>query len=108
MYPHERSLVKKLADKPFALIGVNSDTDLEQIQEIIKTKNIPWRSFWCGEEGAAGSIPAEWRVSTWPAIYLIDADGVIRYKNPADIDEALTALLAEMGHEVELGDHAAE
>ena len=25
MIPHERSLVQKLADKPFALIGVNSD-----------------------------------------------------------------------------------
>ena len=25
MYPHERSLVKTLEDKPFALLGVNSD-----------------------------------------------------------------------------------
>ena len=32
MYPHERSLVKKLADKPFALVGVNSDPDLEKLK----------------------------------------------------------------------------
>ena len=25
MYPHERSLVKRLANQPFVLIGVNSD-----------------------------------------------------------------------------------
>ena len=30
MYPHERSLVKTLADKPFALIGVNSDADKDR------------------------------------------------------------------------------
>ena len=45
MYPHERSLVKQLADQPFALVGVNSDQDLEEIREIVKEKNLTWRSF---------------------------------------------------------------
>jgi len=36
MYPHERSLVKKLEGKPFALIGINSDTDRDKIKERIK------------------------------------------------------------------------
>jgi hypothetical protein len=27
MIPHERSLVERLKDKPFALLGVNSDVD---------------------------------------------------------------------------------
>jgi hypothetical protein len=31
MYPHERSLVKRLADEPFAIIGVNSDKDHEGV-----------------------------------------------------------------------------
>ena len=35
MYPHERSLVKKLEGKPFALIGINSDTDRDKIKERI-------------------------------------------------------------------------
>ena len=34
MYPHERSLVKRLEGKPFALIGVNSDTDRKQLKEV--------------------------------------------------------------------------
>ena len=33
MYPHERSLVKKLAEKPFALLGVNSDDGPGRIEE---------------------------------------------------------------------------
>jgi hypothetical protein len=102
MYPHERSLVKQLADKPFALIGVNSDRDLDKIREIVKEKNLNWRSFWNGPQGTSGPISAEWNVTGWPTIYILDKDGVIRYKNArgAAMDRALTTLLAEMGHEV--------
>jgi len=110
MYPHERSLVKKLADMPFAIIGVNSDSDLDEIREIVKEKNISWRSFWNGPEGTSGPISTRWNVSGWPTIYIIDADGIIRYKNargPA-MDKALTELLAEMGHEVDLSNHEDE
>lgn len=104
MFPHERSLVKQLADKPFALIGVNSDADLEKIQETVKEKNITWRSFWNGPDGTRGPISTKWGVTGWPTIYVLDAEGVIRYKNVrgAKMDEAITTLLAEMGHEVEI------
>jgi hypothetical protein len=110
MYPHERSLVKQLSDKPFALIGVNSDGDLEQVRETVREKNLNWRSFWNGPQGTGGPISAEWGVRGWPTIYILDQHGVIRYKNargPA-MDEAVTALLAEMGHEVELQHDDAE
>ena len=104
MYPHERSLVKQLADKPFALIGVNSDRDLEKLREVVKEKNITWRSFWNGPQGTGGPISTEWGVSGWPTIYVLDAEGRIRYKNVrgAEMDKAITTLLSQMGHEVEL------
>ncbi len=107
MYPHERSLVKKLADKPFALIGVNSDADLDEIRQIVKDKNITWRSFWNGPEGTSGPISTRWNVSGWPTIYVMDAEGVIRYKNVRGrkLDEAITELMAEIGHEVDLSNH---
>ena len=104
MFPHERSLVKQLADKPFALIGVNSDGDLEQAQKDNVKKDITWRSFWNGEHGTAGPIATKWGVSSWPTIYVIDAKGVIRYKNVRndELDAAITKLMAEAGHEVEI------
>ncbi len=104
MYPHERSLVKIMADKPFALIGVNSDKDLDKLAETRKEKNITWRSFWNGEQGTRGPISTEWRVKGWPTTYLIDKDGVIRYKNVRgeSLDRALEELMAEMGEEVSL------
>ncbi len=40
MYPHERSLVKRLEDKPFVLIGVNSDSDRAELKEVIVKKKI--------------------------------------------------------------------
>ena len=106
MYPHERSLVEKLADKPFALIGVNSDEDRESIRGIVAEKNITWRSFWNGEEGTRGPISSQWNIRSWPTIYIIDDKGVIRFKNVrgAKLDDAIVSLLTEMGEEVDLTD----
>ena len=112
MYPHERSLVRKLANKPFAIIGVNSDRDLEKARATAVKKSISWRSFWNGEEGTRGPISKKWRIAGWPTTYLIDKDGVIRHKNLRGeaLDKAIEELMAEMGEEVKLVgiDHEAE
>ena len=104
MYPHERSLVKQLADKPFALIGVNSDRDREKLKEVMKEKDITWRSFWNGPKGTSGPISTKWNVRGWPTIYVVDAKGKIRYKNVRGtaMDKAITELLGEQGVKVEL------
>ena len=104
MYPHARTLVKKLADKPFALIGVNSDSDRDKIKAIIEEKNITWRSFWNGPGGTSGPISKRWQVRGWPTLYVLDAEGVIRYKGHRsdEMDEAIMTVLGEMGHEVSI------
>jgi hypothetical protein len=98
MYPHERSLVKRLADKPFALLGVNSDRDRDALKPTLKEENITWRSFWNGPTGTGGPISKEWNVRGWPTLYLIDHKGVIRHKfvgNPGDekLDKYIDALV---------------
>ena len=100
MYPHERSLVKRLKDKPFALIGMNSDGDLDTLREVRVEKELTWRSFWNGPSGTGGPISAAWGVRAWPTIYVIDAEGVIRFKNVRGerMDAAVDQLLEEMGH----------
>ena len=104
MVPHERSLVQQLADKPFALIGVNSDEEIEVARKSVEDLNINWRSFWNGEEGTFGPIATKWNIESWPTTYLIDAKGIIRHKNLRgdELDEAIEELMAEAGHEVEL------
>ena len=101
MYPHERSLVKQLADKPFAIIGVNSDKDLDKIRETVKEKNLTWRSFQNSASDVA--ISETWKIQGWPTIFILDAEGKIRFKgHGGDIDSVIEECLAEIGHEVEI------
>ena len=95
MFPHERSLVKELADQPFALIGVNSDPELDKLKDMNAKEQITWRSFWDGPDGTSGPIAKSWNVSGWPTIYVIDAEGVIRHKNLRgdDLEKAIKDLI---------------
>src|SRR6516164_4959051 len=101
MYPHERSLVKKLADKPFALVGVNSDKDLDELKKVLEEEKITWRSFWNGKDGTRGPISTDWHVQGWPTLVIIDHKGVIRHKylgSPREektLDDAIEKLVAE-------------
>ena len=98
MYPHERSLVKRLADKPFALVGVNSDTDLAELKPRLEAEGIVWRSFWDGPEGTSGPIAKEWNISGWPSIFILDGEGVIRFRGVQgdELDAAIDQLIAEI------------
>src|SRR5260370_260232 len=97
MYPHERSLVKRLADKPFALVGVNSDSNKEDLKKAMEMEQITWRSFWDGGS-TGGPIATAWNIRGWPTIYVLDAKGVIRYKNVRGeaMDKAVDTLLEEL------------
>ena len=100
MIPHERSLVDKWKDRPFALIGVNSDnTSTEKGMALYKEKQkemgVTWRSF--RNEHNEPSISDSWRVRGWPTLYYIDHEGVIRHKNIRDeskMEEVLEEMIA--------------
>jgi hypothetical protein len=96
MYPHERSLVKRLAGKPFALLGINSDQDRNALKEVLKKEQITWRSWWNG--GTQGGIAEKWNVHSWPTIYVLDGKGTIRYRDVRGeaMDKAVDTLLEEM------------
>ena len=99
MYPHERSLVKKLEGKPFALIGVNSDQSRDQLKKVIADEKMTWRSWFDGP-GTSGPIATAWNVRGWPTLYVIDHKGVIRHKwlgSPGNdvLDRAIEALVKE-------------
>ena len=98
MYPHERSLVAKMKNEPFALIGINSDRNKTQLKQRMKAENITWRSFWNGPQGTSGPISKAWGVRGWPTIYVLDDKGIIRYKNVrgSAMDKAVEALVAKV------------
>ena len=98
MYPHERSLVERLKNEPFALLGVNSDRDVAKLRSALAKESITWRSFWNGPGGTNGGIARAFGVRGWPTIYILDGKGVIRFMNKRGeaMDEAVGQLLAEM------------
>ena len=88
------------------MIGINGDNDIESLQEVIEKEKINWRSFAdVAPEGEAfGPLAELYKISGWPTIHIVDAQGVIRYKNVrgAALQKGIELLLKEMGHEVNL------
>jgi len=82
------------------LLGVNSDEDRDELKKTIKKENLTWRSWW--DAGSTdGPIQTEWQVDQRPAIYLLDAQGIVRHKNVAEheLESAIDGLLKELAGE---------
>ena len=104
MYPHERSLVNRMKDRPFALLGINSDINREKTREVCKTKHLTWRSWW--DRTTGGKIAQRWNVSGWPTVYIIDHKGIIRAKSAGfqDFDPLIEKLVKEAETELSAKD----
>ncbi len=95
MIPHEKAMVERLQDQPFALIGINSDGGRDAVQKILGEQEISWRNVVDGS--TSGPIASRWNVHAWPTIYVIDAQGTIRFRDLRDeeLEKAVLQLLAE-------------
>lgn len=81
MVPDTRRLLEKYSDKPVVYIGVNGDSTREQGLRTAKRLDMTWRNLWDGGPGGPhGPIAVAWRVNGWPALFVIDGHGRIRYK----------------------------
>ena len=98
MYPHERSLVKRLEGKPFALLGINSDKTIPEVQAVAERERITWPSWFDGG-GTSGPIATFYGVTSWPTTYVLDPKGVIRFKDVRgeELDKAVNSLMEEFG-----------
>jgi thioredoxin family protein len=96
MLPHEKTLVKRLQDKPFALIGINSDGEAAKVKEILQKNEITWRQ--AIDKSTGGPLATRWNIQGWPTIYVVDAKGVIRFRDVRDqaMEDAVMKLLDEV------------
>ena len=92
--PHEKALVQRLRDEPFALIGVNTDEDKEEYLRKAAEHGVTWRSSWQGS--TEGPWPTQWGVDSYPTIFVLDEEHVIRHMNPrgAELGRVVDELLA--------------
>jgi hypothetical protein len=90
--------VTNLKDKPFALVGVHiGGTSAQRLKQVMEKEKITWRSFADEGNAGAGPIAVKWNLSATPTFYVIDHNGVIRYKwaGPPG-EEVLVAALARL------------
>jgi thiol-disulfide isomerase/thioredoxin len=77
MIPHEREMVKKLKNKPFALLSVSCDNEQEALDKFFEKEQMPWDHWF---DGQGGTVAKTFRVRAFPTLYLIDHTGVILNK----------------------------
>jgi thiol-disulfide isomerase/thioredoxin len=95
MVPHERELVKRHANAPFAFLGINVDDKVETLKQTVAEHQMAWPQWF---DGANGPISRQWNVKFLPTIYVLDGKGVIRYKGVRGeaMDKAVAFLLKEL------------
>jgi hypothetical protein len=73
--------VTHLKDKPFALIGIHiGGLNAKGLEKVMAANQLSWRSFVDPGSAGAGPIATKWNLSATPTFYLIDHQGMIRYK----------------------------
>jgi thiol-disulfide isomerase/thioredoxin len=95
MIPHEREMVEKLKDRPFALVSISADEKKETLTQFLEKEPMPWTHWWEGNTGKG--MLNDWNIQFFPTIYVIDAKGVIRHKGLRGkaMEEAVEKLLSE-------------
>ena len=96
MYPQERALVQKRKDLTLSpVVSVNADADLETLKKSIASGEVTWRCWWDG--GMDGPITTHWGIIAIPVIFVLDKEGMIRFKDVRgeELDKAVALLLDE-------------
>jgi hypothetical protein len=85
-----------MKEKPFALVGVNCDNQ-QVLMNLVERKVVTWRTF---ADGAGGPIATEWEINSFPNLYLVDHNGIVRrlfrgVPSEESLQEAIATLVRE-------------
>ena len=80
-YPFTRQLIEKYGAAPVVVLGVDSSTSLEAAKRSKHDNGLDYRSWWDGQNARnnQGPIATTWNVVGWPTVYVLDAQGIIRF-----------------------------
>lgn len=86
--PREMQFVEQMKGRPLVWLGVNGDDERALLRTAEENGTAGFRSW---HDGSEGPIARQWNVWGWPAMYVVDAQGVIRYKSrvTVELDQAL-------------------
>jgi peroxiredoxin len=98
MYPSLRTMAETYKGKPFALLGISVDDDVNELRSLAEKGEITWPIWWDGEN-EEGPLARQWVILSMPTFYVLDPKGVIRNKGflqARDIEATVDMLLKEM------------
>lgn len=101
-YPIERRLQEMYGDgrAPFVMLSVDSGASRAESRAALAREGLTYRAWWDegGDTPTSGPIATKWNVVGWPATYVIDERGVIRYVDllQNDLVNAVETLVAEL------------
>ncbi|MCC7009621.1 MAG: TlpA family protein disulfide reductase [Acidobacteria bacterium] len=80
LFPYERLMLELYRQWPFALLGVETGSTAAAARQAKASESLNYRSWWDapGPDGR-GPIASTWNVGGYPAVYVIDGSGVIRF-----------------------------
>jgi peroxiredoxin len=86
-------MAKKHANKPLTVVGVNRDS-LPKLRSLEADGIVSWRNF----SDVSNQLAREYRVASWPLVYVLDGERKIQYAGTPGSFAELTAdaLLAEI------------
>ncbi len=99
MMPEEKALARRMADKPFVLIGVNGDESATHARSVVAAQSLPWVNLHDGLP-SEGKNAERYHVAGHgvPAVFVADREGVLRYKwvlSTEELERYVNTLLAE-------------
>ena len=94
MIPHEREMVARLKGQPFALVSISADAQKKTLADFLAREPMPWNHWW---NGAEGKLIETLSIQYFPTIFVIDAQGIIRFKGVRgeELEKAVNTLLEE-------------
>jgi hypothetical protein len=77
--PARQSLVERYQDRPFTLLGINTDNRQSRSFHDLATKHgVRWR---CASTYSTNALIGDWAIRRSPSTLLIDKDGIIRARD---------------------------
>jgi peroxiredoxin len=104
-YPKLRELAKGFSSRPFALLGVDSDDERDELARVVKEGAVTWR-FWFTHGTKEEPTFLRWNIQGVPNVILLDHRGVIRARYEGT--PGLETLKQAVGALVKEAENAAE
>lgn len=96
--PHNQELLKHFKDRPFELVTVSVDADVEDAASFMEENDYEFRVLW--HTSPRSELLRTWNVDSYPTYFVIDDLGVLR-AIPQDRGEAMDRFIERVVQEAE-------